>query len=216
MQQTHIAISIFLGSILIAGAILLKDYSNNSSGVVLADSATKGELQRSENPHTYGDEDAPIRIVEFSDFECPFCARLHPTLKQIVDESDGEIVWEYRHLPLPNHTNAFAKAVASECVSTEVGNDAFWSFADTILSSSKSGEDYYVDEAVKLGADEEKFRACLQDESMEEVVRNDLHAAQSNGGRGTPFSVIVTEEGIKPVSGALPYENWMQILKTLN
>ncbi len=225
MQQSYIALSIILGSLVIAGAILVKDYkpavADDQVPSKVTEVATDLDLKnvsRQEGAHIYGNSNAPIRIVEFSDLECPFCARLHPTLKRVVDESEGKVVWEYRHLPLPNHTNAFEKAVATECVDRQLGGDAFWDYTDTLLSNLRSsGQEFYISEATALGADAEVFKACMNDPSMRDIVSADLAAAQAAGGRGTPFSVIVDSQGnAKPVSGALPYDNWIQLLETIN
>lgn len=219
MNNTHIAISIVLGSLLISGSILAKDYSS-SNVTTVADTKVEvlsGDPTRETNQHIYGDENAEITIVEFSDFECPFCARLHPTLKRIVDESDGGINWEYRHLPLQNHRNAFNAAVASECIARELGSDAFWSFTDTLFANiGRHNDEFYADQAKNLGFDSGKFNTCINDQGVKDVVSEDLRVAESLGGRGTPFSVIVSSDGtLKPISGALPYEHWIQALSTI-
>ncbi|MCA9366932.1 thioredoxin domain-containing protein [Candidatus Kaiserbacteria bacterium] len=80
--------------------------------------------------HIKGSLDAPIKIVEYSDFDCPFCTRAHETLVEIMAENN-DVAWVYRHFPLDSlHPNARTLATVSECVAKEGGNDAFWSFAD--------------------------------------------------------------------------------------
>ena len=216
MNQTHIAISIVLGSLLISAAVLLKEYP--STTVVAGTPAVlSGDPSRADNQHIYGNEKADITIVEFSDYECPFCARLHPTLKRIVDESGGDIKWEYRHLPLQNHANAFDAAVASECIAQELGDEAFWSFSETLFSSigTHNGA-FYAAEAQNMGIDSESYVSCINNQEIKDIVTEDLRVAQSLGGRGTPFSVIVDSDGgLKPVSGALPYEHWMNALNSI-
>ena len=172
-------------------------------------------LNRMYDPHIYGDKNAQTTIVEFSDVECPFCARLHPTLEQIVDQSDGTINWEYRHLPLPNHRNAELGAVATECVAAIAGNDYFWQFLDEILREQKlHSEDYYVKVASNLGVDQIKFRECLSSSEYDDVIEKDVQAAHAFGGRGTPYSVIKFPDGTtKSVPGALPFSHWQDLLK---
>jgi protein-disulfide isomerase len=80
--------------------------------------------------HVKGNPDSPITIVEYSDFDCPFCSRFHATLEQVMAEND-DVAWVYRHFPLTQlHPNAAAVAAASECVADLEGNDAFWTFTD--------------------------------------------------------------------------------------
>lgn len=80
-----------------------------------------------------GSENPEIAIIEYSDFECPFCSRVHGTLDQIAEENDN-VAWAYRHLPLGFHPQALPAAIASECVAREEGNDAFWVFADNLFA----------------------------------------------------------------------------------
>ena len=166
--------------------------------------------QREEGNHIFGDKNAPITIVEFSDYECPFCSRLHPTLEKIVSDSGGTIKWEYRHLPLPNHKNAEAAALSAECVAQLAGNDAFWSFTQTIFQNQRSVKtDFLEEEAVQLGISIDDLRSCINDPEVGLIVQNDLDTAISFGGRGTPFSVIVYADGsTKSVVGALPPAQW--------
>lgn len=85
--------------------------------------------------HFYGNENARIVLVEYSDFECPFCTRFHPTAKKAVDEFADSVALVYRHFPLSFHPNAQQAAEASECVAKEGGNEAFWSYADSLFES---------------------------------------------------------------------------------
>ncbi len=218
-----IAAAIFLGFALVAGAILFKTSPSNSSltNVVstnqVADKPVEinvEQIRRAENPHLYGNPEAAITIVEFSDFECPYCARLHPTLKQVVDESNGEIAWEYRHLPLPNHRNAFAGAVASECVTEQLGSDGFWLFTEVLFGNIGShSQEFFANEAQKLGVNLSEFEACVKNPDIAKIVQDDLEIAQSSGGNGTPFNVIIYDgDKAMSVAGAQPYQEWMRII----
>lgn len=86
-----------------------------------------------EDDHYKGSADAEIAIIEYSDFECPFCSRIHSTLEQVVNTHDNT-AWAYRHLPLGFHPQALPAAIASECVAEHEGNDAFWEFTDAIFA----------------------------------------------------------------------------------
>jgi protein-disulfide isomerase len=91
---------------------------------------------RTDEDHARGAANAPVTIIEYSDLDCPFCQRLHPTLLTIMQEYEGEVAWVYRHLPLEQlHPNAPLLAEASECVAELGGNEAFWKFVDGYFSS---------------------------------------------------------------------------------
>ena len=140
-----IPIAIVFAGLLIAGAVI---YNGNSAG-----GGQAGPLLDDNNPPTdtnvnikavsdsdyiLGNPNAPVKIVEFSDLECPFCKRFHATLQQVMNEygKDGRVAWVYRHLPLESiHPQARPLAEGSECVAELGGNDAFWEYADLVFGS---------------------------------------------------------------------------------
>jgi len=82
--------------------------------------------------HVMGDPStATVTIVEYSDYECPYCARFQPILEQVVKESNGSVAWVYRHWPI--HQNSLAKLEAAECISKLKGSDAFWKYSDLLF-----------------------------------------------------------------------------------
>lgn len=220
-QNLYIPVAIVIGGALIASASIFGDGNSgqlaqnnpNSHQQRVTDNANL-PVQRTENPHIFGNPDAAISIVEFSDFECPFCSRLHPTLERLVEESDGAVNWEYRHLPLPNHRNAVSAAIASECVAKLAGNDSFWQFSSALFSNQRGINNTFIENtAVEVGVEKDAFQTCIADKSIASAVTTDRNTAIAQGGNGTPFSVIVYADGsTKPVSGALPYEQWTYLL----
>src|SRR3989344_6312937 len=88
-----------------------------------------------DDDHVRGDRNARMLLIEYSDFECPYCKSFHPTAQQIVDEYKGRVAWVYRHFPLDSiHPKARTAAIASECVTELGGKDAFWAFADELFA----------------------------------------------------------------------------------
>lgn len=200
--------SIVIGILLVGGALYAKG--------VFTLGTTDYTAQRIEKDkrHLYGNPKAETVIVEFSDYECPFCAQLHPTLKKIVDQSNGTIAWEYRHLPLASHPHARLAASYAECVALESGTDTFWQYSDVLFANQeKITEKYLLQQALALGSEEKKLSECVQSNSVATQIANDTQVAKSLGGSGTPFSVIIFPDKVhKPISGALPYEKWVTLL----
>jgi len=169
--------------------------------------------------HIRGNPAAPVTLVEYSDFECPFCKRFHPTMKQLVDESKGQLNWVYRHFPLDElHSKARKEAAASECAAELGGNDAFWKFADRFFELTPSNNRTDIDTVLpqiagEIGLDKAKFASCLASGKFDQRVAEDLENAAATGGRGTPWSIIVSKSGKKyPLSGAQPYAAVKQIV----
>ena len=223
-QTLILAGSIFCGFALIAVAIF---FSDASAIQPLAAQIGNGPAERAERAITlspkrddenlrrlYGNPDAETTIVEFSDYECPYCARVHPTLKLVVDESDGKVNWEYRHLPLSIHATAKPAAIAAECVADLAGNDAFWQYSEVLLANQRGMTDIFLEsKAVILGVDVTAYRSCITSDEIVNRVQTDMQVASELGGNGTPFNVVEFADGTtKVASGALPYENWAQVL----
>ena len=81
----------------------------------------------------YGDKNAPLTVIEYSDIDCPFCKRFHTTMQQVVSDYKGQVNWVYRHFPLISlHPDAQLKANATECVGEQGGNDKFWQYLDKL------------------------------------------------------------------------------------
>jgi len=93
-------------------------------------------LEVAEDDHVQGNPSAPITLVEFSDFQCPFCKRFHPTVEQIFAEYGDQVKWVYKHFPLDQiHPQARPAAEASECIAEQKGEEGFWQFADAVFKA---------------------------------------------------------------------------------
>lgn len=163
-----------------------------------------------DNNRFRGDKDAKIVLVEFSDYECPFCARFHNGPKNVVANSGGEVAWAWKHFPLGFHPQAEPTAIAAECVNKLAGNDAFWSFTDTMMSNyDKLNDNLRTTEANKLGIATATFNTCLKDPEMKAIVDENLSLGASFGVNGTPNTLVVLNEGgkytvLESINGALP------------
>jgi protein-disulfide isomerase len=84
--------------------------------------------------HVRGSKTAQIALIEYSDYQCPFCHRVHPTLTQLLKDYDGKIMWVYRHFPLSFHLEVMPLALGAECVNKLKGADAYWKFSDKVMA----------------------------------------------------------------------------------
>jgi protein-disulfide isomerase len=159
----------------------------------------------------------PITLVEYSDFECPFCKRLHPTMLQIMNDYKGKVRWVYRHFPLGFHANAQKEAEATECANELGGNNAFWAYVDKIFERTQgNGTGFALDAltplAKELGLNEGAFKKCLDSGKYAKHVQDEMTAGGAAGVTGTPGTFIIGKDGkAELISGALPYQQ----IKTL-
>ena len=176
-------------------------------------SAPDTNIEITKDDYIYGDKDAKITLVEFSDFECPFCSRFHPTAQKLVDEYPGQVRWVYKHFPLSSiHKQAQSAAEASECAGDIGGNDAFWAYGNKLFENQKTlGRNLYVRLAEDLSLDSDDFAECVDERKFQDKVIADYQRGVEAGVRGTPGSFINGQ----PVSGAVPYEDLKRIVDSL-
>lgn len=176
------------------------------SGKLSEDQAAKLEEVNSKD-HVRGNKNAEVFLIEYSDYECPFCSRFHPTAQQVVDEYQGKVAWVYRHFPLDQiHPKARPAAEASECVAELGGEDAFWSFTDKIFEDQTALSDLSVI-VTSVGLDGNAIQKCIDDGTFKEKVDDQAKAGMAAGITGTPGNFIVNKNGdVWLVPGALPFE----------
>ncbi len=230
-QNLFVPIAIVIAGGLIAGSLYMSRSNAPTSlainqqaqpSVPTEPSVTLDALKPvSADDHIRGNPDAPIKIVEYSDTECPFCKRFHETMKQVMDEygDTGKVAWVYRHFPLDQlHSKARKEAEALECAGAQGGNDMFWKYTDRLYEITESNNRLEASELPKIaayvGIDVATFNDCLSSGTYAEHVANDLENAVATGGRGTPWSIFVAPDGSKlPINGAQPYEAVKQLIE---
>ena len=148
-----------------------------------------------------GPADAPVTIVEFSDFECPFCSRVVPTLEQVRAKYGDKVRLVFRQFPLNSiHPNAQKAAEASLCAADQ---GKFWEMHDAMFADQKNlGVDALKATAAGLGMDAGKFAACVDSGTYEQQVNDDVKAGTLAGVTGTP-AIFVNG---RVLSGAQPFE----------
>lgn len=160
--------------------------------------------------HVLGNKNAKVTIVEYSDMNCPFCRRFHPTMKQLIADYGDDVAWVYRHFPFQGQNSTDA-AVVSECIADSKGNDAFWKYVDSITTKADAGSglspEIIVAAAGEVGLSEAQVTACKADTKFQQIVTAQRDGGTASGVTGTPASIIVTADGAQEfVSGALPLE----------
>ncbi len=157
-----------------------------------------------DNDPYLGDKNAKVTIVEFSDFQCPFCGRFRSqTFDQLKREyiDSGKVRFVYRDFPLSSiHPYAQKAAEASECAEDQ---GKFWEYHDELF---RNQGDLSIENlkqiAVNLGLDSNEFNDCLDSGKYANEVKKDVSDAQKAGARGTPFFIV----GNRIISGAQPFE----------
>jgi protein-disulfide isomerase len=162
------------------------------------------------NDPSWGKPNAPVTIVEISDFECPFCSRVGPTLKQVKETYGPDkvrIVW--KHNPLPFHKAARPAHEAAATVMGVAGSDAFWKFHDLAFANQKDlTSENFEKWAVSAGADAAKFKEAFAAKKFASKVDEDMAVAKKIGASGTPAFRI---NGVT-VSGAQPFDKFKEVI----
>ncbi|MSR84992.1 DsbA family protein [Candidatus Uhrbacteria bacterium] len=161
--------------------------------------------------HVLGNKNAKVTFIEYSDFQCPFCQRHLPSIKQMLKDFPNDVRLVYRHFPLSSiHPFAQKAAEASECAAKLAGNDAFWKMHDKMFESSADlTVDALVAMAKGIGLNEGAFKSCVDSGEMAARVNADAASGDQAGVQGTPANFI----NGKLISGAVPYPNLKSALE---
>lgn len=176
-----------------------------------APAATRNASELIDDDPFLGDKDAPLTIVEWSDYQCPFCGRFRSqTLDQIKSQyiDTGKVKFVYRDFPLDSiHPNARPAAIAAECAHDQ---DKFWEYHDKLFAdlsawgSNPAANDVFKGYAKDLGLDESEFGDCVDSRKYDAEVSKDLSDGSANGISGTPGFIV----GNQRLSGAQPFASF--------
>lgn len=154
-----------------------------------------------------GPEDAAVTLIEFSDYQCPFCARAEPTVKALLARYPTQLRLVYRHLPLDFHPQARGAAEAAVCAHRQ---ERFWAYHDLLFADpSALGRESLLGRAQELGLDVSAFQVCLDDPATAERVQRDVEDARAAGATGTPTFFV---NGIR-LTGARPLEDFVALIE---
>jgi protein-disulfide isomerase len=184
----------------VAGPVVEAPIPTSTPGYVRYDVSSEGY-------YAIGPEDAPITIIEFSDYECPFCRRWHQEVYQpLLAAYPGKIKLVYRNLPLTSiHPDALPAAEAAMCAGDQ---NAYWPYHEKLFASETLGTDTYKQYAQDLGLDMTAFEDCITNHKFQQAIQEDSDFAVNLGVRSTPTFFI---NGLAVV-GAQPLEVFKQVI----
>lgn len=218
-RQTLIVGLSFLALGLMIGLVFSEGLPSKSPEVVEGDTQNEEmELEfvsvSADDDAFIGSEDAPVTIVEFSDFQCPYCSRFQTETLPLLKENyidTGKVKLVYRDFPIPSHTDARMAAIAAECVAEQGGNEAYFEMHDMIFenmaawSYQEGAEGIVTGYASELGYD---ITTCMDDPEIAAEVDADYTSGRGYGVSGTPTFFI----NGKKLVGAYPYDVFKQLI----
>lgn len=157
-----------------------------------------------DDDHIRGPKNAKVTIVEYSDFECPFCSRFFPTTKQILEDYPNDVRLVYRHFPLSFHAEAVPAAEAAECAGDQ---GKFWEYHDKLFENQAGmGDALYSQIAKDLRLNTSKFEECRTSGKYTQKINDQQAGGAAAGVQGTPHTIVIGGDGqAQVVSGAQPY-----------
>lgn len=165
-----------------------------------------------------GEKDAPVIILEFSDYECPACRKFALTTMKEIEEryiQRGLVKFVFRDYPIPFHPFAREAAKAANCAGKE---GRYWEMYDLLFSEGALHPPALREYATSLGLDAEKFERCMKEPAAEEEIKKDMEDAKAYGIGGTPFFIIGQNTGGRkfegePITGAQPFEKFTFLIE---
>ncbi len=152
-----------------------------------------------------------VTIVEFSDFECPYCQRFQKTSKEIREKYGDRVQWVFKDFPLDFHKSAMGAHIAANCVWKQ-NKDAYWKYFDGVFSTERAANALATEaleqRAFSLGLNMDQFRACAKDPDVEKEIKEDMKEGEALGVNGTPAFFV----NGRMLTGALPFEEFQGII----
>ena len=185
-------------------------YSRTTGSVVNQGASDFSFVEDSALYPSIGPDNAEVTVIEFFDFQCPFCGRFFTQTLPLIEEQylkTGKVKFVYRDFPLSSiHPMAQKSAEASECADEQ---GKYWEYHDKIFAEQSSLSINSLKQwASDIGMDTAKFNDCLDSGKYESEVKSDLNDAMNSGGRGTPYFLV----GNVPLSGAQPFSAFQQAI----
>lgn len=222
-RSVMLPMSIIIAAFLISGAVLYSPGAEKGAGepqelrAELVSAALEGKLSKippvNSQDRIEGDADAKIKIIVYTDFECPFCKEFHSTLSRALREFSPDVALVYRHYPLSDlHPRAAKEAEAAECAGDLGGNASFWKFIGRLFEITPSNNGLDPAElpriAQRIGIDKELFEACLAGGKYAVRIAEQAKDAESAGIEGVPYGIVFSGgKRADVIPGAIPFES---------
>lgn len=176
------------------------------AGVTILLETPRVQIEVAADEPARGPVDAPIVVVEYSDFECPYCVRAQPSIAQVLEAYGDRVRHVYRDFPLAMHEYANIAAQAAQCAAEQ---EQFWAYHDVLFANARElrPEDLHS-YAAEIGLNADQFSQCLQSGRHAEGVMADMASGQAHGVSGTPAFFI----NGRLISGAQPFAAFQQII----
>ncbi|PIX68731.1 disulfide bond formation protein DsbA [Candidatus Roizmanbacteria bacterium CG_4_10_14_3_um_filter_39_13] len=229
-QQTILVIVLMIASFFIGSLYTKNQYLEKNVGTPVkaavpqqgnqpAAQAPVGKVRKVSNDERIrGNKNAKITLVEYSDFECPFCKSFHPITQELLKVYGDKIRLVFRDYPLPFHQNAQKEAEAGRCIAELGGSDAFWNYADKIFERTTSnGTGFALTDlgplAAEVGVNQQSFQQCLDAGKYAKVVKDEVVEGNAAGVNGTPTSFIIDSMGKTQILvGAQPVDAFKTVI----
>jgi protein-disulfide isomerase len=186
----------------------------NQANIGLGGSSTNSLRPIDQTDHILGDANAPVKIVVYSDLECPYCKLFHFVLTKAEKEyGPSKLAIVYRHFPLDGlHKKARTEAQATECAAEIGGADKFWQYLDQVYGNTPSNDG--LDQSLlpvfasNIGINTNAFKSCLDSGKYADKISQSVAEATALGAEGTPYPIIIDSKGkTTTLKGYVAYEN---------
>lgn len=207
-------ITIVVAGLLIAGAVFFVGKGSTPGAPNTDGQSISARAYDPATDHILGNPNAPVKVVEYMDLECPHCKIFQVTMHQIMDYygENGQVAWVSRPLPLAQiHSKAPKEAEAAECAAELGGNEAYWKFVDTVFEVSPGDNGLDLAQlpqiAGQVGLDITAFKTCLDSGKYAKKIADSYQEAIAAGAQGTPFTLIMVGSDAVSLAGAQPYDS---------
>lgn len=206
-------ITIVVAGVIIAGAV----FWSGKSGTAAPGNTDNPQNVRAYTPgvdHILGNPDAPVKIVEYYDLECPHCKLFNTTMHQVMDYygASGKVAWVARPFPLASiHSKAPKEAEAAECAADQGGDAAYYKFVDAVFEVTPGSNGLDLAQlpviAGQVGLNVDTFNTCLSSGKFTKKITDSYQEAIKAGGQGTPYTLLMVGTDSVVLSGAQPYSS---------
>ena len=225
-----IPIAIIVGFAMIAIAIFFTNRNTSPANLpTVEDTPETTTVTTAHNPRPVdetdfikGNPNAPILLIEYSDYECPFCKEFHSSMNRIMEEYGvgGQVAWVYRQFPIVQlHPNSLKISEAALCIGELGGNNAFWNFSDLLFEERDFDAPVnplrLPDYAAAAGVDVEAYNTCVTSRSKQQSVTEAVKEATDLGIQGTPYTYVIVGNQQAVINGAQPYDVVRNIVQNL-